>query len=251
MTRSTWCVDECDGEALLSRQDTLFCRDLLPVEFISTSCRDSPRSPRRQRAAQTETRRTREVPKDSRASRASYRRGRAYDRACHGSGVPRSEAWSRPAEASAVHREISASGSARGGCGLKARGSRRTPAVPRDGPASSGNHDEDIRLRRAVPVQALRVSAGARRAIHLSRVLNIRGTPRPSQPFPHPLTEPSFTVRASWARCSRLRTRVRTRCWSHPRDPASPSRCCAQVPKPALPSPQIDAPLCENFHNPD
>ena len=243
MTRSTWCVDECDGEALLSFE--IRCRDLLesPVEF-EHSCRDSPRSPRRQRAAQTETRRTREVPKDSRASRASYRRGRAYDRACHGSGVPRSEAWSRPAEASAVHREISASGSARGGCGLKARGSRRTPAVPRDGPASSGNHDEDIRLRRAVPVQALRVSAGARRAIHLSRVLNIRGTPRPSQPFPHPLTEPSFTVRASWARCSRLRTRVRTRCWSHPRDPASPSRCCAQVRKPAAPvSPDRCTPL--------
>ena len=250
MTRSTWCVDECDGEALLSFE--IRCRDLLesPVEF-EHSCRDSPRSPRRQRAAQTETRRTREVPKDSRASRA-YRRRRAYDRACHGRGVPRSEAWSCPVEASAVHREISASGSARGGCGLKARGSRRTPAVPRDGPASSGNHDEDIRLRRAVPVQALRVSAGARRAIHLSRVLNIRGTPRPSQPFP-PLTEPSFTVRASWARCSRLRTRVRTRCWSHPRDPASPSRCCAQVQylNPPIPSPQIDAPLCENFHNPD
>ena len=132
-----------------------------------------------------------------------------------------------------------------GGAGaVKARGSRRTPAVPRDGPASSGNHDEDIRLRRAVPVQALRVSAGARRAIHLSRVLNIRGTPRPSQPFPHPLTEPSFTVRASWARCSRLRTRVRTRCLSHPRDPASPSRCCAQVRKPAAPvSPDRCTPL--------
>ena len=32
MTRSTWCGDECDGEALLSRQDTLpGLRDLLPV----------------------------------------------------------------------------------------------------------------------------------------------------------------------------------------------------------------------------
>ena len=84
----------------------------------------------------------------------------------------------------------SASGSARGGCGLKARGSRRTPAVPRDGPASSGNHDEDIRLRRAVPVQALRVSAGARRAIHLSRVLNIVA-PLPRLPSADP-TRPSF-----------------------------------------------------------
>ena len=249
MTRSTWCVDECDGEALLSRQDT-GSAGIAPSSSFERAVEillgrlDANGPHRLRRAEPARCRRTR-----ARLERRIEEDARTTARVTEAGSLGRKHGRAPLKLRRFIVR--SASGSARGGCGLKARGSRRTPAVPRDGPASSGNHDEDIRLRRAVPVQALRVSAGARRAIHLSRVLNIRGTPRPSQPFPHPLTEPSFTVRASWARCSRLRTRVRTRCWSHPRDPASPSRCCAQVRKPAHPvSPDRCTPL-ENFHNPD
>ena len=63
------------------------------------------------------------------------------------------------------------------------------PAAAGDGPTARGNHDEDIRLRRAVPVQAVRVSAGA---IHFA--MRVAASPprphcwHPSRlPFPEPL----------------------------------------------------------------